>query len=95
MYAVGDCVNFGGPKMGHMAVHQAEIAAANVVLQLKGLEPMPLYNHEVMLIIDEGGQGSIYLHQGLWDDQPTIVRQGRFWTWAKRIHEKHWLATHS
>ncbi|HLE62598.1 MAG TPA: FAD-dependent oxidoreductase, partial [Pyrinomonadaceae bacterium] len=27
MYAVGDCVNFGGPKMGHMAVHQAEVAA--------------------------------------------------------------------
>jgi len=95
MYAVGDCVNFEGPKMGHMAVHQAEIAAANVALQLKGLEPVPLYNHEVMLVIDEGGPESIYLHKGLWDDKPTIVRQGRFWTWAKRIHEKHWLASHS
>jgi sulfide:quinone oxidoreductase len=95
MYAVGDCVKFSGPKMGHMAVHQAEIAAANVALQLKGLAPVPLYNHEVMLIIDEGGQESIYLHKGLWNDKPTIVRQGRFWTWAKRIHEKYWLAIHS
>lgn len=95
MYAVGDCVNFIGPKLGHMAVHQAEVAAANVALQIKGLEPQPFYNHEIMLVIDEGGQESIYLHKGLWDNEPAIVRQGRFWTWAKRIHDKFWLAKHS
>jgi sulfide:quinone oxidoreductase len=95
MYAVGDCVNFRGPKLGHMAVHQAEIAASNVALQIRGLEPVALYNHEMMLIMDEGGQDSIYLHKGLWDEETTIVRQGRFWTWAKNIHEKYWLAKHS
>lgn len=95
MYAVGDSVNFTGPKMGHMAVHQAEVAAANVALQIQGLEPISFYDHEMMLIIDEGGQESIYLHKGLWDNEPTIVRQGRFWTWAKRVHEKYWLAKHS
>ena len=95
MYAIGDCVSFRGPKMGHMAVHQAEIAAANIALQIRGLEPVSLYNHEIMLIMDEGGQKSIYLHKGLWNDEPAIVRQGRFWTWAKRIHEKYWLASHS
>jgi sulfide:quinone oxidoreductase len=95
MYAVGDCVNFRGPKLGHMAVHQAEIAAKNVASQMKGHEPASLYNHEMMLIMDEGGQESIYLHKGLWNDEPAIVRQGRFWTWAKRIHEKYWLAKHS
>jgi sulfide:quinone oxidoreductase len=95
IYAVGDCVNLMGPKMGHMAVHQAEVAATNVALQIKGLEPQPFYNHEMMLIIDEGGHESIYLHKGLWADEPTIVRQGRFWTWAKRVHEKFWLARHS
>jgi sulfide:quinone oxidoreductase len=26
MYAVGDCASFSGPKMGHMAVSQAEVA---------------------------------------------------------------------
>jgi sulfide:quinone oxidoreductase len=95
MYAVGDCVNFSGPKMGHMAVHQAKVAAANVALEIKGLEPLQFYDHEIMLIIDEGGQESIYLHKGLWNNEPTIVRQGRFWTWAKRVHEKYWLAKHS
>ena len=95
MYAVGDCVNFVGPKLGHMAVHQAEVAAANVALEIKGMEPQPVYNHEMMLVIDEGGHETIYLHKGLWEDEPAIVRQGRFWTWAKRIHEKYWLAKHS
>lgn len=95
MYAVGDCVNFDGPKLGHMAVHQAEVAAANVALELRGLEPVSTYNHEMMLVIDEGGGDTIFLHQGLWDSEPAIVRQGRFWSWAKRIHDKYWLASHS
>jgi sulfide:quinone oxidoreductase len=95
MYAVGDCVNFSGPKMGHMAVHQAEVAAANVALEIAGFDPVSAYVHEMMLVIDEGGGDTIYLHKGLWDDEPAIVRQGRFWSWAKRIHDKYWLTKHS
>lgn len=94
MYAVGDCVNFSGPKLGHMAVQQAAVAAANVSLEIEGLEPIPAYEHELMLVIDEGGGETIYLHKGLWADEPAIVRQGRFWKWAKQIHEKYWLARH-
>ncbi|HSE26154.1 MAG TPA: FAD-dependent oxidoreductase [Pyrinomonadaceae bacterium] len=95
MYAVGDCVNFVGPKLGHMAVRQAEVAATNVGLEIAGLEPQPFYNHEIMLVLDEGGGDTIFLHKGLWDDERAIVRQGRFWSWAKQIHEKYWLARHS
>ena len=94
MYAVGDCVNFSGPKLGHMAVQQAAVAAANVSLEIEGLEPIPAYEHELMLVIDEGGGETIDLHKGLWADEPAIVRQGRFWKWAKQIHEKYWLARH-
>jgi sulfide:quinone oxidoreductase len=95
MYAVGDCVNFSGPKLGHMAVQQAEVAAANVALEIRGLEPVPAYDHEMMLIIDEGGGETIYLHKGLWEEEPGIIRQSRFWSWAKRIHQKYWLAKHA
>jgi sulfide:quinone oxidoreductase len=95
MYAVGDCVNFVGPKLGHMAVRQAEVAATNVGLEIAGLEPQPFYNHEIMLVLDEGGGDTIFLHKGLWDNERAIVRQGRFWSWAKQIHEKYWLARHS
>ena len=95
MYAVGDCVDFDGPKLGHMAVQQAEVAAANVALEIKGLDPIPNYDHEMMLVIDEGGGEAIYLRKGLWVDDPAKVRQGSFWSWAKRIHQKYWVARHS
>ena len=94
MYAVGDCVGFNGPKMGHMAVLQAEVAAANLLAEIEGREPQAEYNHELKYIIDEGGAGSIYLHKGLWDNTNTEFKQGRFWSWAKRVHEKYWLQKH-
>ena len=95
MYAVGDCVDFVGPKMGHMAVHQAEVAAANVALEVEGLNPLSTYNHEMMMVIDAGGEDTIYLHQDLWAREPGNVRQGRFWSWAKRVHDRYWMARHS
>jgi len=95
MYAAGDSVNFSGPKMGHMAVHQAEVAAANVAAELAGGEPVTRYNHELMMVIDEGGVESIYVHKDLWVDEPSTVKQGRFWSWAKRAQEKYWEFAHS
>jgi hypothetical protein len=81
--------------MGHMAVHQAEVAAANVALEVAGLDPVSRYDHDLMMVVDEGGGDTIYLHQGLWDKEPATVRQGRFWSWAKRVHDRYWLAKHS
>ena len=95
MYAAGDAVSFSGPKMGHMAVRQGEVAAANVAAEIAGEAPDAEYNHEVMMVIDEGGQDAIYLHQKLWMDEPASVRQGRFWSWAKRIQEKYWQRQHA
>lgn len=96
VYAVGDCVNFMGPKLGHMAVHQAQVAATNLAMDIQGHEPAAFYDHEMMMVIDEGGGDTIYLHKDLWDDdERSTVKQGHFWSWAKRIHEKYWLATHS
>ncbi len=90
IYAAGDCVGFPGPKLGHMAVHQAEVAAENLAAEIKGTGRKATYNHEIMLVIDEGGADTIFLHKALWEDKPATVRQGRFWGWAKRIHEKYW-----
>lgn len=94
MYAVGDCVTFLGPKMGHMAVSQAEVAARNLAAEIEDRPFNIEYKHEMMLVIDEGGPESLYLHKSLWDEdaEPT-VRKGRFWSWAKRVHEKYWEMT--
>ena len=37
IYAVGDCLNFEGPKMGHMAVRQGEVAALNLAAEIDGV----------------------------------------------------------
>jgi sulfide:quinone oxidoreductase len=95
MYAVGDCVNFDGPKMGHMAVRQAEVAAANLAAEINGNAPIVQYSHEMRLVIDEFGSDSIYLHKDLWSEDPGLVRQGRFWSWAKRAQQRYWEHSHS
>jgi sulfide:quinone oxidoreductase len=95
IYAVGDAVNFAGPKMAHMAILQGEVAAANLAAELAGREPEALYNHELMLVIDEGGEDSFYLHHKLWSDEAASLRQGSFWGWAKRIHERYWTRLHA
>jgi sulfide:quinone oxidoreductase len=94
MYAVGDAVYFSGPKMGHMAVRQAEVAAGNLVAELEGRPADAVYEHEMMLVVDEGGRDSIYFHKNLWGDE-TSVRQGRFWGWVKRMRERYFRAQHS
>jgi sulfide:quinone oxidoreductase len=90
LYAAGDCVNFAGPKMGHMAVRQAEVAAANLISEIEGEEPSAHYEHEMRLVVDEGGADSLYLHKDLWSNEAGTIRHGRFWRWAKRAQEKYW-----
>lgn len=93
-YAVGDIVAFSGPKFAHMAVRQAEVAAENIISEIKGEEPQKEYYHEIATIIDSGGPDSIYLHYGIWDDEQYRLKKGRFWSWAKELHDKVWQARH-
>ena len=95
MYAVGDATSFPGPKMGHMAVHQALVAATNLAAEIKGQRPNATYQHEMRFILDEGGDDSLYVRQRLTNGEPAHVRQGLFWHWAKRVQEKTWLMQHS
>ena len=95
MYAVGDCVNLDGPKMGHMAVRQAEVAATNLAAEIDGHEPFSHYEHEMRFVIEGVGSDSLYLHKDLWTDEPSTVRQGRFWSWAKRVQKRYWEVSHS
>ena len=95
IYAAGDCVNFTGPKLGHMAVRQAEVAAANLAAEVEGGVRTARYSHEMRFVIDEPGGDSVYVHKDIWDDEPATVRQGRFWSWAKQAQKKYWETTHS
>ena len=67
-FAVGDIVAFSGPKFAHMAVRQAEVAAANIISEIEGKAEKKSYYHEIAAIIDTGGGDWIYIHYGIWDD---------------------------
>ena len=94
VYAVGDIVDFPGPKLAFMAVRQAKTAAANIASEIRGEEPSEYYYHELATIIDAGGPDSIYLHFGIWDEQDYRLKKGRFWGVVKQIHDKLWQAAH-
>lgn len=93
-YAVGDIVAFSGPKLAHMAVRQAEVAAANLIAEIAGEPPPKSYYHEIATIIDAGGADSIYLRYGIWDDSLYRLKQGNFWGLAKHAHDKFWQVRH-
>ena len=95
MYAAGDCISFPGPKFGHLAVRQAEVAAENLATEIDGGTPRSNYNHEMMLVIDEGGKDSLFLRQDMWYEESGSVKQGRFWSLAKRLQETFWKRTHA
>ncbi|HZI19791.1 MAG TPA: FAD-dependent oxidoreductase [Pyrinomonadaceae bacterium] len=92
-YAAGDAAYFSGPKMGYMAVRQAEVAAENLLAEIEGREPSSHYEHDMRLVVEAGAE-SVYLHASLWGDGETDVSRGPFWGWAKRVHEKYWRARH-
>lgn len=94
VFAVGDSVAFSGPKFAHMAVRQAQVAAANVIAELKGEPASDEYYHEIATVINAGGPESIYLHYGIWDDELYRLKQGRFWGFAKDVHDSFWQGSH-
>jgi len=94
-YAVGDIVAFSGPKLAHMAVRQADVAAMNLAAEIEGKTPTAEYDHQIATIIDAGGADSIFLHYGIWDDETYRLKKGHVWGWAKDLHDKVWRARHN
>jgi len=95
VYAAGDCVSFKGPKMGHMAVRQGEVVVENLAAEIQGKALTAVYDHEMMLVIDAGGNDSIFVQKDLWNDDEASIHHSRFWAWAKRKQESYWKAKHA
>ncbi len=95
VYAAGDCVSFPGPKLGHMAVRQAEVATENLASEVQRRPLSEIYKHEMMLVIEASGLDSIFVHKKFWSGDEPNIKHGRFWAWAKHIQEKYWKAKHN
>jgi len=95
IYAIGDCVSLPGPKMGHMAVRQARVAAENLMKEIRGERASVTYEHEIMMVIDAGGGESTFVHQDFGNEDGATISQSRFWGWAKQKQQQYWKAQHS
>jgi sulfide:quinone oxidoreductase len=90
VYAVGDISDFSGPKLAFMAVRQAQVAAENIVAEIRGAAPERIYRHDLALIIDQGGTDAIFLHYGIWDETLYGLKEGKMWSRMKSTHNQLW-----
>src|SRR6185369_15501090 len=47
-----------------------------------------------MRVIDTRGADAIFLRKDVGRSEPATIRQGRFWRWAKKIHEMYFQHVH-
>ena len=90
VYAVGDIAAFTGPKLAFMAVRQAHVVAENIAAEIRGGEPVKIYHHDIAAIIDEGGDDSIFLYYGVWDETLYGLKVGKMWGRMKNSHNQLW-----
>ncbi|WP_053959554.1 NAD(P)/FAD-dependent oxidoreductase [Sulfobacillus thermosulfidooxidans] len=85
IYVAGSAVAFEGPKQGHTAMLQAEVAAYNLVQDLENATPKHReYDHEMSCVLDLGDGQGLFVRQSLWSKEHQVVRVGREWPLAKK-----------
>ncbi len=89
-YAVGDIAAFPGPKLAFMAIRQAQVAAENLISEMHGGMPTKFYHHDIAVIIDEGGEDSIFLNYGIWDKSLYGLKVGKMWSRMKQESDPLW-----
>ncbi len=55
IFAAGDVNALAMPKLGHIAVHQADIASAAIRREVTGTGEIPPYKPEIFCIMNRGG----------------------------------------
>jgi sulfide:quinone oxidoreductase len=73
----GDATALSMPKLGHIAIHQADLAAATLRAQITGNGEVPPYRPEVFCIMNRGGaEATLILSDTLYGGARDIARSG-------------------
>jgi len=73
----GDATALSMPKLGHIAIHQADLAAATLGAQITGKGKTPAYHPEVFCIMNRGGaEATLILSDTLYGGVRDIARSG-------------------
>lgn len=84
VFVAGSSVAFEGPKQGHTAMLQAEVAAYNIARDLGAVSgPEREYVHEMSCVLDLGGGEGLFVRRSLWNEEVREASLGRTWPLAK------------
>ncbi len=89
IYAAGDIIELPGPRFGYMAMRQARVAAANIILELNGKEPDVEYSHELAWILGKEYTDAQFFHYGVWDETLRDFDENALLGIAKRVRERY------
>lgn len=93
VYAVGDCVGLPGPKQGHLALMQAQIAAEHIAWRINKKGTVRAYLPEFKCVLDLGGKEGLSIYSQYMSDGDVVeIQQGREPYESKRAFERQWLA---
>ncbi|MGC9156271.1 MAG: NAD(P)/FAD-dependent oxidoreductase, partial [Ferrimicrobium sp.] len=77
IFAAGDATSLSMPKLGHIAVHQADIVVAGLKQAIGDREEIPAYKPEVFCIMNRGGtEATLILSDVLFGGIRDIAKSG-------------------
>lgn len=77
IFAAGDGNALSMPKLGHIAIHQADIAAAAILKDIEGTGEIPEFEPEIFCIMNRGGEeATLILSDELFGGRRDIARNG-------------------
>jgi sulfide:quinone oxidoreductase len=92
VYVAGDAGSYPGPdwmpKQAHMADLQAETAADNLLLELRGGTPERTFRVELVCIVDGHDTGMLVART---ERRSLVLPASPVFHWAKRAFERHYL----
>ncbi len=78
IYGAGDVTALSMPKLGHIAVHQADIVVSSLLAEITGKGKILKYQPEVFCIMNRGGdQATLILSDFLFGGSRDIAKSGR------------------
>lgn len=72
IYAIGDCIALPGPKQGHLALMQAQIAAEHLAWRINQKGDVRAYLPEFKCVMDLGGGEGLYIYSQYMSDGDVI-----------------------
>jgi sulfide:quinone oxidoreductase len=93
IYAIGDCIALAGPKQGHLALMQAQIATEHLAWRINQEGRVRAYLPEFKCVMDLGGKEGLYIYSQYMSDGDVVeIKRGHKPYESKLNFERQWFA---